>query len=44
MQLAADKTAQIMKLIETIEDLDDTQDVFSNLEVTDEALELLETA
>jgi len=44
MQLQADKTAQIMKLIETIEDLDDTQDVFSNLEVTDEALELLETA
>ncbi|MBN1264590.1 MAG: YebC/PmpR family DNA-binding transcriptional regulator [Anaerolineales bacterium] len=44
MQLAAEKTAQIMKLIETIEDLDDIQNVFSNLEVTDEALELLETA
>lgn len=43
LQLPPDKTAQVMKLIETIEDMDDTQKVFSNLEVTDEALEMLET-
>ncbi len=44
LQLTPEKTAQVMKLIEIIEDMDDTQNVFSNLEVTDEALEMLESA
>jgi transcriptional/translational regulatory protein YebC/TACO1 len=33
-----------MRLIERIEDLDDVQNVYSNLAVTDDALELLEAA
>ncbi len=44
LQLTPEKTAQVMRLIEQIEDMDDTQNVFSNLEVTDEALEMLESA
>jgi transcriptional/translational regulatory protein YebC/TACO1 len=33
-----------MRLIEDLEDLDDVQEVYSNIIVTDEALSLLETA
>jgi YebC/PmpR family DNA-binding regulatory protein len=44
IQLPPDKTLQVMRLIETIEELDDVQKVFSNLDVTDEAVELLEAA
>jgi transcriptional/translational regulatory protein YebC/TACO1 len=33
-----------MRLIERIEDLDDVQNVYSNLSVTEDALELLEAA
>jgi transcriptional/translational regulatory protein YebC/TACO1 len=31
-------------VIENLEDCDDVQEVFSNLEITDEAVELLEAA
>jgi YebC/PmpR family DNA-binding regulatory protein len=44
MQLPPDKTLQVMRLIEALEDCDDVQEVFSNLEITDEAVGLLEAA
>ena len=44
MDLPADQTLQVMRVIETIEELDDVQQVFSSLHVSDEAVALLETA
>jgi YebC/PmpR family DNA-binding regulatory protein len=44
LELAPEKTLQVMRVIENLEDLDDVQKVFSNLDVTDEAVELLEAA
>lgn len=37
-------TLQVMRLIEALEDLDDTQNVYSNLHISEEALAELETA
>lgn len=37
-RLAPDETVQLMRLIESLEELEDVQAVYSNLEVTDEAL------
>jgi transcriptional/translational regulatory protein YebC/TACO1 len=44
MELSADDTVQVLKALETIEDLDDVQNVYSNLKVSDEALAALEAA
>ncbi|HEY69036.1 MAG TPA: YebC/PmpR family DNA-binding transcriptional regulator [Anaerolineae bacterium] len=44
IELAVDKTLQVMRVIEAVEDLDDVQQVFSNLQVTDEAVEQLAAA
>ncbi|MGD2026655.1 MAG: YebC/PmpR family DNA-binding transcriptional regulator [Anaerolineales bacterium] len=44
MELDPQKTVQVMRLIETIEELDDVQQVDSNLAITDDALEILEAA
>jgi YebC/PmpR family DNA-binding regulatory protein len=44
IQLPSDKTLQVMRVIENLEDCDDVQEVYSNLEITDEAVELLEAA
>ncbi|MGD2162151.1 MAG: YebC/PmpR family DNA-binding transcriptional regulator [Anaerolineales bacterium] len=44
LELSVDKSVKTMRLIERIEDLDDVQNVYSNLAVTDDALELLEAA
>jgi YebC/PmpR family DNA-binding regulatory protein len=44
LELAPEKTLQVMRIIETLEELDDVQKVFSNLDVTEEAVELLEAA
>ena len=44
VELPSDQTVQVMRLIETLEELDDTQQVFSTLHVSDEAVALLETA
>ncbi|MBK9924089.1 MAG: YebC/PmpR family DNA-binding transcriptional regulator [Anaerolineales bacterium] len=44
MELSAEDTMQVLKGLETIEDLDDVQNVYSNLKVSDEALAALETA
>ncbi len=44
MELSADDTVQVLRALETIEDLDDVQNVYSNLKVSDEALAALEAA
>ncbi|MBL7163363.1 MAG: YebC/PmpR family DNA-binding transcriptional regulator [Anaerolineales bacterium] len=38
MDLAIDETVKVMKVIERLEDLDDVQNVYSNLNITDEAI------
>src|SRR4030065_2975389 len=38
MQLEPDDTVQVMRTIETLEELDDVQEVFSNLTITEEAI------
>ena len=42
MELDPDHTVQVLKALETIEDLDDVQNVYSNLKVSDEAIAALE--
>lgn len=44
MELDADDTISVLKALETIEDLDDVQNVYSNLKVSDEAIAALEAA
>ena len=44
IELSQGDTVQVMNLIEKIEDLDDVQNVYSNLNVTDEAIAALEGA
>ncbi|MEJ2484327.1 MAG: YebC/PmpR family DNA-binding transcriptional regulator [Anaerolineales bacterium] len=42
MELDPQKTVQVMRVIENLEDVDDVQQVDSNLAITDEALSILE--
>jgi len=42
--LDAEKTLKVLHTMEDLEDLDDVQSVFSNLEISDEVLKILETA
>ncbi|MCJ7737022.1 MAG: YebC/PmpR family DNA-binding transcriptional regulator [Anaerolineae bacterium] len=42
MQLDAKATIQVMKVIEALEDIDDVQQVYSNLDITDEAMDQYE--
>ena len=44
MQLDAKATIQVMKVIEALEDIDDVQQVYSNLDITDEAMDQYEAA
>jgi len=44
IDLNPDETMQVMRTIELLEDLDDVQDVYSNLNITEEALARLEAA
>jgi YebC/PmpR family DNA-binding regulatory protein len=44
IELEPDATVQVMRTIEGLEDLDDVQEVFSNLRITDEAIARLEGA
>jgi YebC/PmpR family DNA-binding regulatory protein len=44
IELEVDKTLQVMKALESIEEMDDVQNVFSNLKVSEQALSALETA
>jgi len=42
VELDLESTVQVMKVIDTLEELDDVQEVYSNLKISDEALEGLE--
>ena len=44
VELNAEDSVQVLKALEAIEDLDDVQNVYSNLKVSDEALAALESA
>jgi YebC/PmpR family DNA-binding regulatory protein len=44
MELDVESTLKFMRMIEAIEELDDVQDVFHNVKVSDEALAALEAA
>jgi YebC/PmpR family DNA-binding regulatory protein len=43
-QLSADHTRQVMNVIESLEELDDVQQVYSNLDISDEVMKALEAA
>ena len=44
IELDVDKTIQVLRTIEILEDLDDIQNVYTNLRITDEALAAMESA
>src|SRR5512138_1574781 len=44
IELNVDQTVQVMRFLENIEELDDVQNVFSNLKVSEEAVAALEAA
>jgi transcriptional/translational regulatory protein YebC/TACO1 len=44
IELGQQEALQVMNLIEKIEDLDDVQNVYSALDITDEAIAAMETA
>ena len=44
VELPVDDTLQVMRAIEGVEDLDDVQSVYSNLHISEEALQALESA
>jgi YebC/PmpR family DNA-binding regulatory protein len=44
LELELDQTIQVMKALETIEEIDDVQNVFSNLKMSERALAALEAA
>ena len=44
LQLPEDQAVKVMRVIEELEDLDDVRAVYSNLDITEEAVALLETA
>ncbi len=42
IELGIDQTVQVMKMIEALEELDDVVNVFTNLKISDEAMEAME--
>lgn len=44
IELKPEDALQVMRLVESLEELDDVQEVFTNLHITEEAVALLETA
>ncbi|HSB02777.1 MAG TPA: YebC/PmpR family DNA-binding transcriptional regulator, partial [Anaerolineales bacterium] len=44
VELDPEHTVQVLKALETIEDLDDVQNVYSNLKVSDEAIAAFDAA
>jgi transcriptional/translational regulatory protein YebC/TACO1 len=44
VELSPEDTVQVLKALETIEDLDDVQNVYSNLKVSDEAIAAFDAA
>jgi transcriptional/translational regulatory protein YebC/TACO1 len=43
MELSVDDTLQVLRAIESIEELDDVQNVYSNLKISDEAMAAMES-
>ncbi|NLG97091.1 MAG: YebC/PmpR family DNA-binding transcriptional regulator [Chloroflexi bacterium] len=43
MELGPDETLQVMRFLESLEDLDDVQNVYSNLQISDEVLASMES-
>jgi transcriptional/translational regulatory protein YebC/TACO1 len=43
VELDSEQTIKVMRVIEELEDMDDVQNVFSNLSVSEEAVAMLET-
>ena len=44
LSLTPSETAQVMRTVEHLEELDDVQEVYTNLNITDEAMAALEAA
>ena len=44
MELDPEQTMQVMKFIEAVEDVDDAQNVYSTLDISDEAIAMMEGA
>ena len=44
LELDTDQTVQVLRLVEALEELDDVQQVYSNLSISEEAVEQLEAA
>ena len=44
IELSPSDTAQVLRVVEALEELEDVQNVYSNLHISDEALVELETA
>jgi YebC/PmpR family DNA-binding regulatory protein len=44
LSLDVEKTVKVMKAIETLEELDDVQNIFSNLDITEEAVQAMENS
>jgi YebC/PmpR family DNA-binding regulatory protein len=44
IDLGSSDTAQVLRVVEALEELEDVQNVYSNLRITDEAIQELETA
>jgi transcriptional/translational regulatory protein YebC/TACO1 len=44
LQLPPDQAFRVMRVIESLEDLDDVQQVYSNLDITDELMNQFEAA
>ncbi len=42
--LAAEQTVKVMKVIENLEELDDVQNIDSNLDITEEAIQMMENS
>ncbi len=42
VSLDTEKTVKVMKTIENLEDLDDVQNIYSNLDITEEAIQVME--
>ena len=42
IELPLDQTIQVLKVLEALEELDDVANVFSNLKISDEAMEAME--
>jgi transcriptional/translational regulatory protein YebC/TACO1 len=42
MTLSTEQTIKVMKTIENLEELDDIQNIYSNLDITEEAIQAME--